>query len=89
MEAAALLDSNSTTNTDHARCVQEARRQLYQEAASPPASPGVSPVVSSVVNPNPSLVLSQVEDSVVDSVVHSVEKGANCSLSKKQRVRCV
>ena len=93
MEAAALLDSNSTTNTDHAQCVQEARRQLYQEAASPPASPGVSPVVnpvvSSVVNPNPSLVLSQVEDSVVDSVVHSVEKGANCSLSKKQRVRDV
>ena len=77
MEAAALLDSNSTTNTDHVQCVQEARRQLYQEAASPPASPGVS------------LVLSQVEDSVEDSVVHSVEKGANCSLSKKQRVRCV
>ena len=81
MEAAALLDSNSTTNTDHAQCVQEARRQLYQEAASPPASP----VVSQVVNPNPNLVFSQVED----SVVHSVEKGANCSLSKKQRVRCV
>ena len=70
MEAAALLDSNSTTNTDHAQCVQEARRQLYQEAATPPASP---------------VVLSQ----VVDSVVHSVEKGSNCSLSKKQRVRCV
>lgn len=86
-EAAALLDSNSTTNTDHAQCVQEARQQLYQEAASPV----VSLVANPVVNPNPSPVLRPVVDSVVDSVVnyvaHSVEKGANCSLSKKQRVR--
>ena len=60
-KSAELLNSNSTTNADHGLCVQEAREQLFQEAASP----------------------------VVASVTHSVEKGANCSLSSKQRVRCL
>ena len=60
-KSAEFLNSNSTTNADHGLCVQEAREQLFQEAASP----------------------------VVASVTHSVEKGANCSLSSKQRVRCL